>query len=166
MKKLSFFLMAMLFSVMSFAVETVAYTLTPAATGGNSSPHNAYASAADWTYEGITWNVTGNSYMVPWRIGGKSLTAQDRAVYTKTAMAADITKIEITHATVNITCNSCTLTVSDAANGAGESIIRSYFTFFRSKGWRFYRCLYFCVEFDFRKLNILVRSCTISYIIH
>ena len=113
--------MAMLFSVMSFAAETVAYTLTPAATGGNSSPHNAYASAADWTYEGITWNVTGNSYMVPWRIGGKSITAQDRAVYTKTAMAADITKIEITHATVNITCNSCTLTVSDAANGAGET---------------------------------------------
>ena len=121
MKKLSFFLMAMLFSVMSFAAETVAYTLTPASTGGNSSPHNAYASAADWTYEGITWNVTGNSYMVPWRIGGKSITAQDRAVYTKTAMAADITKIEITHATVNITCNSCTLTVSDAANGAGET---------------------------------------------
>ncbi len=121
MKKLSFFLMAMLFSVMSFAAETVAYTLTPAATGGNSSPHNAYASAADWTYEGITWNVTGNSYMVPWRIGGKSITAQDRAVYTKTAMAADITKIEITHATVNITCNSCTLTISDAANGDGET---------------------------------------------
>jgi len=121
MKKLSFFLMAMLFSVMSFAAETVAYTLTPAATGGNSSPHNAYASAADWTYEGITWNVTGNSYMVPWRIGGKSLTNIDRAVYTKTALAADVTKIEITHATVNITCNSCTLTVSDAANGAGET---------------------------------------------
>ena len=113
--------MAMLFSVMSFAAETVAYTLTPAATGSNSSPHNAYASAADWTYEGITWNVTGNSYMVPWRIGGKSITAVNRAVYTKTAMAADITKIEITHATVNITCNSCTLTVSDAANGAGET---------------------------------------------
>ena len=106
---------------MSFAAETVAYTLTPAATGGNSSPHNAYASAADWTYEGITWNVTGNSYMVPWRIGGKSLTNIDRAVYTKTALAADVTKIEITHATVNITCNSCTLTVSDAANGAGET---------------------------------------------
>ena len=121
MKKLSFFLMAMLFSVMSFAAETVAYTLTPAATGGNSSPHNSYASAADWTYEGITWNVTGNSSMVPWRIGGKSITAQDRAVYTKTAMAADITKIEITHATVNITCNSCTLTISDAANGDGET---------------------------------------------
>ena len=121
MKKLSFFLMAMLFSVMSFAAETVAYTLTPAATGANSSPHNSYASAADWTYEGITWNVTGNSYMVPWRIGGKSITAQDRAVYTKTAMAADITKIEITHATVNITCNSCTLTISDAANGDGET---------------------------------------------
>lgn len=121
MKKLSFLLMAMLMSVMSFAVETVAYTLTTTATGENKAPHNAYASAAEATYDGITWNVTGNSSMEPWRIGGKSITAVDRAVYTKTAMAADITKIEITHATVNLTCNSCILTISDAANGEGET---------------------------------------------
>ena len=113
--------MAMLMSVMSFAVETVAYTLTTTATGGNTSPHNAYASAAEATYDGITWNVTGNSSMEPWRIGGKSITAVDRAVYSKTAMAADITKIEITHATINLTCNSCVLTISDAANGEGET---------------------------------------------
>ena len=120
MKKLSFFLMAMLFSVMSFAAETVAYTLTTAktGTGGNNS---AYASAVDYTANGITWNVTGNSEMVPWRIGGKSITNVDRAVYTKTALAADVTKIEITHGTVNCTLNSCTLIVSDAANGAGET---------------------------------------------
>ena len=112
--------MAMLFSVMSFAAETVAYTLTTAktGTGGNNS---AYASAVDYTANGITWNVTGNSEMVPWRIGGKSITNVDRAVYTKTALAADVTKIEITHGTVNCTLNSCTLIVSDAANGAGET---------------------------------------------
>ena len=113
--------MAMLMSVMSFAVETVAYTLTTTATGENKAPHNAYASAAEATYDGITWNVTGNSSMEPWRIGGKSITAVNRAVYSKTAMAADITKIEITHATVNLTCNSCVLTISDAANGEGET---------------------------------------------
>ena len=120
MKKLSFFLMAMLFSVMSFAAETVAYTLTTATTG-KGGDNSAYAKAVDYTSDDITWNVTGNSEMVPWRIGGKSITAVDRAVYTKTAMAADITKIEITHATVNLTCNSCTLTISDAANGDGET---------------------------------------------
>ena len=105
---------------MSFAAETVAYTLTTAktGTGGNNS---AYASAVDYTANGITWNVTGNSEMVPWRIGGKSITNVDRAVYTKTALAADVTKIEITHGTVNCTLNSCTLIVSDAANGAGET---------------------------------------------
>ena len=120
MKKLSFFLMAMLFSVMSFAAETVAYTLTTASTGTGNN-HTGYASAVDYTTNGITWNVTGNSNMVPWRIGGKSITNVDRAVYTKTALAADVTKIEITHGTVNCTINSCTLTVSDAANEAGET---------------------------------------------
>ena len=120
MKKLSFFLMAMLFSVMSFAAETVAYTLTTAKTG-TGGDNSAYASAVDYTANDITWNVTGNSEMVPWRIGGKSLDKVDRAVYTKTALAADVTKIEITHAIVNLTCNSCSLTVSDAANGEGET---------------------------------------------
>ena len=120
MKKLSFFLMAMLFSVMSFAAETVAYTLTTDKTG-TGGDNSAYASAVDYTANDITWNVTGNSEMVPWRIGGKSLDKVDRAVYTKTALAADVTKIEITHGTVNCTLNSCTLTVSDAANGAGET---------------------------------------------
>jgi|GEM_PF-721509 len=120
MKKLSFFLMAMLFSVMSFAAETVAYTLTTVSTGTGNS-HTGYANAVDYTSDGITWNVTGNSNMVPWRIGGKSITNVDRAVYTKTALAADVTKIEITHGTVNCTLNSCTLIVSDAANEAGET---------------------------------------------
>ena len=112
--------MAMLFSVMSFAAETVAYTLTTAKTG-TGGDNSAYASAVDYTANDITWNVTGNSEMVPWRIGGKSLDKVDRAVYTKTALAADVTKIEITHAIVNLTCNSCSLTVSDAANGEGET---------------------------------------------
>ena len=80
---------------------TSVYTLTPAATGSNSSPHNAYASGADFDCKSnnvtIQWNVTGNSYMVPWRIGGKNTSNTDRAIYSKNAIAANVSKIEITH---------------------------------------------------------------------
>ena len=60
-----------------WAAEDVAYTLTPAA-GSN----NNYASACDVTINGIVWNVTGNSTLTPWRLGGKSLSGVDRAVYS------------------------------------------------------------------------------------
>ena len=118
MKKLSFFLMAMLFSVMSFAQEAPVYELVPAA-GSN----NAYASNCDVTIDGITWNITGNSTMIPWRIGGKKLTNQDRALYSKTPLGYNINKIEVTHGTASsITVNSFKLIISDEPNGTGETI--------------------------------------------
>ena len=118
MKKLSFFLMAMLFSVMSFAQEAI-YTLDGTITGGS----NGYADASSLTQGNIAWSVTGNTTMSPWRIGGKSITNQDRAVYSKNPLAYNIDKIELTHGTANsITVNSLKLIISDAANGAGETI--------------------------------------------
>ena len=118
MKKLSFFLMAMLFSVMSFAQEAI-YTLDGTITGGS----NGYAEASSLTQGNIAWSVTGNTTMSPWRIGGKSITNQDRAVYSKNPLAYNIDKIELTHGTANsITVNSLKLIISDAANGAGETI--------------------------------------------
>ena len=118
MKKLSFFLMAMLFSVMSFAQEAI-YTLDGTITGGTS----AYAEASSITQDNIAWSVTGNTTMNPWRIGGKSITNQDRAVYSKNPIAYNIDKIELTHGTASsITVNSLKLIISDAANGAGETI--------------------------------------------
>ena len=118
MKKLSFFLMAMLFSVMSFAQDAPVYELVPA-TGSN----NSYASNCDIIINDITWNLTGNSTMIPWRIGGKNLTKVDRALYSKTPLAYNIDKIEVTHGTANsITVNSFKLIISDEANGAGETI--------------------------------------------
>ena len=118
MKKLSFFLMAMLFSVMSFAQEAI-YTLDGTITGGS----NGYAEASSLTQGNIAWSVTGNTTMSPWRIGGKSITNQDRAVYSKNPLAYNIDKIELTHGTASsITVNSLKLIISDAANGAGETI--------------------------------------------
>jgi hypothetical protein len=92
--------------------EVVAYTLQPA-TGSN----NNYASNCDITIDGITWNLTGNSTMIPWRIGGKSLSGVDRALYSKTAISDNISKIEVTHgAASSITVNSWTVIVASDAD--------------------------------------------------
>lgn len=93
------------------------YILNPVATGGNSSPHNAYGSAATITIDNIEWSVTGNSSMVPWRIGGKSLSEVDREIYSSTAINMNVSKIEITHgAASSITVNSMTVIVSKNAD--------------------------------------------------
>ena len=90
----------------------VFYTLTPT-TGSNSS----YASNCDITIEGITWNVTGNSQQIPWRIGGKSITQVDRTVYSKTGMSSAANKVDLTvGGASSITVNSLKLTVSTDAN--------------------------------------------------
>ena len=100
-------------TVNSADTEAVVYTLdgTITATG------NAYASATELTQNGITWQVTANTEQNPWRIGGKNLTNEDRTVYSTTALAKNISKIEITHgAASNITVNSMTVIVSKNAD--------------------------------------------------
>ena len=121
MKKFTFLLAALIVSVCSVMAETVAYTLTPIV-GKNS----AYATAADIAVGDITWNVTGNVTVNPWRLGGKNITAVDRALYSKTAIAKNISKIEITHAAGNITVNSMKLIVSATANETVEELTGTY----------------------------------------
>ena len=110
------FLTLLMTAILAFGVgwaeETVFYTLTPA-----SGSNNAYANSCDITIDGITWNLTGNSQVNPWRIGGKSLSGVDRTLYSKTAMGSAITKVEVeTGAASSITVNSMQLIVaSDAA---------------------------------------------------
>lgn len=91
---------------------TLQYTLTPA-----NGTNNSYTGNCDIDIDGITWNITGNSQMQPWRIGGKSLSGVDRALYSKTALNKDIRRIEITHgAASSITVNSMTVIVSKNAD--------------------------------------------------
>ena len=103
--------------------ESVVYTLTPAA-GTNTS----YTGNCDVTIEGITWNVEGNSnYQVDkvfqgvWRVGGKNITNTNRAIYSKTALSNNISKIVITTGAANITVNS--LTVIVATNSTFSSVV-------------------------------------------
>lgn len=108
-------------SVVEAGQETVVYTLTP-----TSGANNVYASSCDILISGITWNLTGNSQTIPWRIGGKSLASIDRTLYSKTALNYNISKIEITHgAASGITVNSMTVIV---ASDSGFSNIVSTLT--------------------------------------
>lgn len=94
--------------------EVVAYTLEP-----TSGSNNSYAGNCDITIDGITWNLTGNSQQIPWRIGGKSISNADRLLYSKTAISDNITKIEVTHgAASSITMNSWTVIVATDASFA------------------------------------------------
>lgn len=99
------------------ADPVLVYTLTP--TKGTGS---AYKGEYDFEINNITWNITGNSSMIPWRIGGKEITDVDRALYSKTAISNKISKIEVSHGDATITVNSMKLTVhnsaADAATGA------------------------------------------------
>jgi hypothetical protein len=121
MKKITLLLSAMLFAMMSMA-QTLVYDLVPV-NGSN----NSYAGNCDIEIEGVTWNLTGNSQMLPWRLGGKGIENQDRALYSKTPIAANITKIEVEHgAGKYATINKVTLVVSDEPNGAGTEIDVTY----------------------------------------
>ena len=87
------------------------YTLDPIK--GND---NGYNSSEDITIDGITWNVTGNSTLIPWRLGGKNISEVDRVIYSKMAMNHYIGRIVITHGTANsITVNSMTVVVASDA---------------------------------------------------
>ena len=100
------------------ADDTLFYTLTPA-----SGSNNSYAGDCDIAINGITWNLTGNSQMQPWRIGGKNLNGVDRALYSKTAISDDVTKIEVTHGSASsVTVNSWTVIVSSSQDGGGTVV--------------------------------------------
>lgn len=106
---------------------TAAYTLTPETNSASAS--SAYNSGYDFEIDDITWNVTGNTSVNPWRIGGKKSTigsngTGDRPLYSKNVISDNISKIVITHgnSSSDITVNSITLIVSTAQNGGGEVI--------------------------------------------
>lgn len=103
---------------MASATKMVApvYSLVPA-TGSN----NSYTANCDVDISGITWNVTGNASLTPWRIGGKSLSGVDRAIFSKTAIPDDISKIVISHGTNSTTVNSMKVYVCSSAAGAAAA---------------------------------------------
>lgn len=90
----------------------VLYTLTPV-----DGDNNSYAKDCDVTVDGIVWNLTGNSTISPWRLGGKQISKVDRALYSKTAYPKALTSMKITFGEAkDITVNSCKLVYSTSAD--------------------------------------------------
>lgn len=130
--------------------EVVAYTLDGTETGGSSG----YATESAITQDGLTWMVMGNTTMNPWRIGGKSLTNENRPVYSTGTISDNITKIVVTHGTAsNVTVNSMTLIVSSNADFSnptstltGDFVASSTTTFTRPSAtdWtgKYYKIIY------------------------
>ena len=94
---------------------------------------NGYAEASTITQSSISWSVTGNTTINPWRLGGKggskssSTATHTRTIYSTTAISANVSKISITHGTSTLnSLVSMTVTVSTASNGGG--IVRHTFT--------------------------------------
>ena len=106
----------------------VVYSFTLSKSDKNLGTNGSYDGNCDIAIDGITWNVIGVSNSETydgWRIGGgktTSLSNTNRPIYSKTALPAEVTKVIVTHAAMNITVNSFTLTVhssaADAASGA------------------------------------------------
>ncbi len=100
------------------AADVLVYTLDGTITGGS----NGYATESVITQNGVSWKATGNTTTNPWRIGGNSITNQDRPIYSTGALSDDISKVEVNSgAASGITINSLTISVhstaTDAANG-------------------------------------------------
>ncbi|MBO7460661.1 MAG: chitobiase/beta-hexosaminidase C-terminal domain-containing protein [Bacteroidales bacterium] len=117
-RKFTLIITALMLMITSFAwgqtrEEVVAYTLDGTITGGSSG----YATESEITQDNLTWMVMGNTTMNPWRIGGKSLTNENRPIYSTGTISDNITKIVVTHGTAaNVTVNSMTLIVSANAD--------------------------------------------------
>lgn len=128
MKKLFSLVAAVALCAASVMADEVVYDC-PATNGSNSN----YAGSCEVEVGGYTWVIEGNctlegDYKIGgWGLGGgkkEGLDNQDRAIYTKSALKIQTTKIEISHAKVfdGLTVNSLKLVVSDASNAAGDTI--------------------------------------------
>lgn len=90
----------------------ILYTLTPV-----DGDNNSYAKNCDVTVDGIVWNLTGNSTISPWRLGGNQISKVDRALYSKTAYPKALTSIKVSFGKAEkITVHSCKLVYSTSAD--------------------------------------------------
>ena len=106
--------------------ENVCYTLDGTITGGS----NGYYTESEITQNNMTWMVTGNTTMSPWRLGGKSFENVDKPVYNTTPMANAISKVSLKVGTADgITVNSLKLIVASDASFTNQlDVVTATFT--------------------------------------
>ena len=95
----------------------IAYTLTPVE--GKDSDYGT--AGGDINCDGVTWSVMGNVTLLPWRIGGKSLTKAKRLIYSTSPIAGKIIKVVVEHGNADgITVDDLTLTVHNSKDEAAS----------------------------------------------
>ncbi len=101
----------------SGTTPTLQYTLD----GTDSSQgSNGYATESEITQNDIDWIAVANTTINPWRFGGKNLSGVDRAVYSTTAIASNISSIEVESGSATATVNSITISVHNSASDAAS----------------------------------------------
>ena len=91
------------------AEEELVYTLDGTDTSQGS---NGYATVSDITQGDVSWGVTANTTINPWRFGGKNISNTDRnAESTMVVSSEEIAKVVVTVGTKTATFNSLTVAV-------------------------------------------------------
>lgn len=82
--------------------------------GGN----NGYAMESKITINDIQWSIMGNTEIIPWRIGGKSLNETDRDIKTMSPVYGTVSKVIVSVGETegSITFKSLTLSVANNAD--------------------------------------------------
>lgn len=97
------------------------YKLVPLKNG-----NNEYATGSNITISGVTWNATGNTDYIPWRIGGKSIDEIERDIKSTTPVYGCVENVVISIGAKSgsIDFHSLTLSVADNPNYSNEIIYR------------------------------------------
>ena len=92
---------------------------TVQATDNDAHDASNYSKSLPTTQNGVTWDVYANTTMNPWRIGGKSITNQDRKVVSKNAVSTTAVKtVKVKLGAMNIgSFNSLKMGVGTAEEG-------------------------------------------------
>ena len=100
----------------------IVYTLDGTTTGGSAG----YDVASDIEQDEISWRVTGNTTMNPWRLGGKGGSSKNatsnltRTIYNTNPIADDITSIVIKTGTKTLNAlTNINVKVTTGSNGSG-----------------------------------------------
>lgn len=100
--------------------ETIIYNLTPIE-GGSQTYYDA--GTTEILINGVKWFVTGNSKILPWRIGGNTLENDNRDIKNSTPIYGTFGKVVVSigETSGSITLHSLTLSVADNPNFDNET---------------------------------------------
>ena len=135
------------------AADVLYYTLD----GTDSSQGtNGYATESSVTQGGISWKITANTTINPWRVGGKSITNVARPFYSTSSINTTVTKVVVTTGTNGLdSVDSTKLIVASDASFANvieevsaTFVASSTMTYQSTKDWKnaYYKFEFNCTK--------------------